>query len=183
LPNGAEQQMTYEDRDKEKPVLHHAAVQLSLALTFALLLVSGRAWDLIARICTMVLDYAGIQNEYVSPLYLIYVRLLDGTVVGFEVLVECSGLISLLVFSFISAFTIGLLRGSLVAKLIWFILSLGAGFLWNLGRLISVIVVAYNFGLPAFSFVHYILAPAVDFVWIVSLWAVGMSWLKREVPP
>jgi len=174
--------MTYGDTGKEKPAFHHAAIQVSLALVFALFLVSGQAWDLMARICTAALDYAGIQNEYVSPLYLIYVRLLDGTVVGFEVLVECSGLISLLVFSFISAFTIGLLRGALATKLIWFILSLGAGILWNLGRLISVIAVAYHFGLPAFSFVHYILAPAVDFVWIVSLWAVGMSWLKKEGP-
>ncbi len=171
--------MGYEAMGKDKPVFSHAAIQLSLALILAFFLASSQAWDLIARICIGMLSFVGIQTEYVNPLYLIYVRLLDGTIVGFEVLVECSGLITMLVYAFISTFTIGLLRGSLTVKLVWFILSIGVGFFWNIFRLASVISVAYYYGLSAFSFVHYILAPTIDFVWIVSLWAVGMSMLRR----
>jgi len=172
--------MTHAVPEKEKPAFRHAIVQASLALLVALSLTSGHTWDLIARMSVNILGLAGVQTEYVAPQFMIYVGLLDGTVVGFQVLVECSGLITLVVFTFISAFTVGLLRGSLKTKLSWFILSVGVGFAWNLSRLASVIAVAFNFGLDAFSFVHYVLAPTVDFAWIVSLWALGMSWLKRE---
>ncbi|MCW4021173.1 MAG: exosortase/archaeosortase family protein, partial [Candidatus Bathyarchaeota archaeon] len=152
-------------------------------LIVALFLASGYAWDLSARTSTNLLNLAGIQTEYVSQQFLMYVRLLDGTVIGFQVLIECSGLITLLVFAFISVFTIGLIKGTLTTKLGWFTLSVAVGFVWNLCRMASVIVVAYNFGLPAFEFAHYILAPTIDFVWVVSLWAVGMSWLKKEESP
>jgi len=165
---------------KEKPQFLHAAIQLAAAFTIAAFLASGSAWDMIARAAVSMLGMAGIQTAYVSRLFLIYVRLLDGNVVGFTILLECSGLITLLIFAFISSLTIGLLRGSLKIKLAWFLMSMSMGFLWNLFRLVSVIAVAYSFGFSAFEFVHYVLAPTVDFVWIVSSWALGMSWLRRR---
>jgi len=172
--------MTYTTLGKEKPAFRHAIIHVSLALIVALFLASGYAWDLTARMSVDILSLAGIQAEYVSPLFLMYVRLLDGTVAGFQVLIECSGLVTLLVFTFISTFTIGLLKGPLKIKLLWFTLSILIGFVWNLSRLASVIAIAYNFGLPAFSFAHYILGPTIDFVWVVSSWALGMSWLEKE---
>jgi len=165
---------------KEKPQFLHAAIQLAFAFTLAAFLASGYAWDMIARVAVSLLEMTGIRTAYVGELFLMYVRLLDGSVVGFRVLLECSGLVTLLIFAFISSFTIGLLRGSLKIKIIWFLLSMCIGFLWNLFRLASVIAVAYNFGIPSFELMHYILAPTIDFVWIVSSWALGMSWLKRE---
>ena len=165
---------------KEKPEFLHAAVQLAFAFALAAFLASGYAWDLIAHAAASILEAAGIQTSYVSRLFLMYVRLLDGSVVGFLVLLECSGLITLLIFAFISSLTIGLLKGSLKTKLVWFLMSMSVGFMWNLFRLASVIAVAYSFGIPAFEFIHYVLAPTIDFVWIVSSWALGMSWLKRE---
>ncbi len=165
---------------KEKPMFLHAAVQLGFTLILAAFLASGYAWDIIARTAVSMLDAAGIRTAYVSKLFLMYVQLLDGNVVGFQVLLECSGLVTLLIFAFISSLTIGLLRGSLKIKVIWFLLSASVGFVWNLCRLAAVIAVAYSFGIQAFEFLHYVLAPTIDFVWIVSLWALGMSWLKKE---
>jgi len=175
--------MTTTAPNKQKPAYRHATVQACLALIIAVFLASGYAWDLTARTTMKILDAAGIHTVYVAPEFLIYVRLLDGTVVGFQVLLECSGLITLLVFTFISAFTIGLLNGSLKTKILWFGLSVLVGFVWNLSRLASVIAIAYSFGLAAFSFTHYVLAPTIDFVWVVSSWALGMSWLKKEERP
>jgi len=172
--------MTYMAPAKEKPAIRHAVIQIILASIIALFLASGYAWDMMAKTSTSILVSAGIHATYVSPLYLMYVRLLDGSVVGFQVLLECSGLITLLIFSFVSALTIGLLKGDLRMKLIWFLLSTFIGFTWNLSRLAAVIAVAYNFGMDAFTFIHYVLAPTIDFVWVVSAWALGMSWLKRE---
>lgn len=172
--------MTQPALGKEKPMFRHAVIQGSLALMVALFLASGYAWDLTARVSTMILNLAGIETKYVSQLFLMYVRLLDETVAGFQVLIECSGLITLAVFSFISAFTIGLLRGPLKTKLIWFILSVGVSLVWNVNRLAFVIALAYNFGLQIFSFAHYVLAPSIDFIWVVSMWAIGMSWLRKN---
>jgi len=172
--------MPYTSSVKEKPEFLHAGIQLTIAFALAVFLASGYAWDIIARITANILDIAGIQTAYVSRLFLIYVRLLDGNVAGFLILSECSGLITLLIFAFISSLTIGLIRGSLKIKILWFLLSISVGLIWNLCRLASVIAVAYNFGIPAFEFVHYIFAPTIDFVWIVSLWSLGMSWLRKE---
>jgi exosortase/archaeosortase family protein len=174
--------MTYTtpETEKEKPTIGHAVIQILLTLMIALFLASGYAWDVMARFTASILGSSGIEATYVSSLYLIYVRLANGSTVGFQVLTECSGLITLLIFSFISALTIGLLKGALTRKLIWFLLSVFIAFVWNLSRLVAVIAVAYAFGMDAFSFVHYILAPTIDFVWVVSAWALGMSWLKKE---
>jgi len=172
--------MAYTVTTKERPRFLHASVQLALAFTLAAFLATGQAWDMIARAAIKVLEAVGIQTAYVSRLFMMYVRLMDGSVVGFQVLIECSGLVTLLIFAFISSLTVGLLGGSLKIKIAWFLLSVFVGFMWNLLRLISVVAVAYSFGIPAFEFIHYILAPTIDFVWIVSAWALGMSWLRRE---
>ncbi len=161
-------------------MVRHAAILVCLAVILSLFLATGIAWDMTARASTSILEFSGIGTQYVGDQYLMYVRLMDGSVVGFQIQLECSGLITLLVFTFVSAFTVGLLKGSLRNKLVWFLLSAGMGFVWNISRLAAVIAVAYNFGITAFSFVHFILAPSVDFLWIVSAWGIGMSWLKKE---
>ena len=165
---------------KESPMFLHAGIQLAFTFVMAAFLATGYAWDLIARTSATILETAGIKTAYVSRLFLIYVQLPGNGIAGFRVLLECSGLITLLVFAFISSFTVGLLKGSLKIKIAWFLLSASAGFMWNLVRLVSVIAIAYNFGIQAFEIMHYILAPTIDFLWIVSLWALGMSWLKKE---
>jgi exosortase/archaeosortase family protein len=171
---------------KEKPFFRHALVIGLLASIFCGLLALGYTWDLTARAAKMILDQANIRTYYFAPSYLVYVRLLDGSVVGFQILIECSGLLTVAIFSFIYVFTIGLLRGSLKTKLTWFILSMCVGLLWNVNRLAFVIAIAYRFGLDAFFFVHYILSPSIDFIWIVSMWVQAMSRLgskkKMEAP-
>ncbi|RLI12144.1 hypothetical protein DRO35_03730, partial [Candidatus Bathyarchaeota archaeon] len=97
---------------KEKPQILHAAIQIALSLMLAALTMSTYTWDIIARTTAEVLKTTGIKTAYVSNLFLLYVRLLDGRVVGFRVLLECSGLITLIIFTFISALTIGLFSGS-----------------------------------------------------------------------
>jgi len=167
-------------RMKERPRISHAMLQLTLSFILAAFLASGYAWDMIARASVRMLESVGIKVKYLSDLFLMYVRLLDGSVVGFQVLLECSGLITLLIFAFISSLTIGLLNGNLFVKTAWFIFSASIAFLWNLLRLASVIAIAYNFGLEAFRLAHFVLAPTIDFLWVVSLWALGMSLIRRR---
>ena len=90
-------------RMKERPRISHAMLQLTLSFILAAFLASGYAWDMIARASVRMLESVGIKVKYLSDLFLMYVRLLDGSVVGFQVLLECSGLITLLIFAFISS--------------------------------------------------------------------------------
>ncbi|MEM2888486.1 MAG: exosortase/archaeosortase family protein [Candidatus Bathyarchaeia archaeon] len=164
----------------EKPKFAHALVLTCIAVAIAVFLASGHAWNLTAKIVAEILKASGVDVNYVAPLYLMYVKVPEGKVVGFQVLVECSGLLTLVIFAFLSVFTIGLLRGSLKYKILWFCLSAGIGFVWNVSRLASIIITANAFGMSAFTFIHYVLAPTIDFVWVVSAWAIGMTWLRRE---
>jgi len=172
--------MRHARRGKEKPLFHHAAVILFLTIVLALFVASNYALDLTAEMTVKVLDLGGIQARYLRQQSLMKVRLMDGVVVDFPVTIEVSGFATLLVFSFIFAFTVGLLRGTLVLKLAWFIIAIALGYAWKIGQLVAVIAIAHDFGLNAFTFARYVLAPSTDFVWIVSLWALGMSWLRRE---
>lgn len=164
---------------RKRPTFRHTVVLGLLALSVALFLASGHSWDLIGKLTTWALNVAGIRADYLSPLYLIYVKLMNGTVVGFQVLIECSGLVTVAVFSFIHTVTIGLLEGSILRKVAWLLLGVGVGFLWNINRLVLVIIIACNLGLSVFSFTHYLLGPFIDFLWVVTMWSLGMSRLKE----
>lgn len=165
---------------KEKPLFQHATVILLVALVAVLFAASDYAMDSTAEISTKVLGLGGIQAAYLREQSLVQVRLKGGPVVDFPVTIEIAGFTTLLVFSIISAFTIGLLRGALIRKITWFILANSLGYAWKIGQFVAVIAIAHEFGYNGFTFVRYILAPSTDFVWIVSLWALGMSLLKKE---
>lgn len=122
---------------KEKPRFRRATVILLLTLVAALLAASSHALDFTARTSIKVLHLAGIRAGYLRQQSLMQVRLIDGAVVDFPVTIECSGLTTLLLFSLISAFTIGLLRGALMPKLAWFVMAIGLGYAWKIGQLVE----------------------------------------------
>jgi exosortase/archaeosortase family protein len=150
-----------------------------VAIVVAFFLSSSYCWNLTAGLATGLDSFFGVPARYLGEQLAIYVMLPDGRLAVFQVLLECSGLVTLMIFAFLSAFTIGLLKGSLKVKLAWFGLSLAFGYIWNLFRVSLVVAMAYEFGMSAYSFTHYILGPTIDFLWIVCLWAVGLALLKR----
>jgi exosortase/archaeosortase family protein len=150
-----------------------------VAIVVAFFLSSSYCWNLTAGLATALDSFFGVPVRYLSEQLTIYVTLPDGGLAVFKVLLECSGLVTLMIFAFLWTFTIGLLKGSLLVKLMWFGLSLAFGYVWNLFRLSLVMAMAYEFGMPAYSFTYYVLGPTVDFLWIVCLWAVGLALLKR----
>jgi len=169
--------------EKEKPKFRHALVLGSLALILATFLSTRYSWNITALLAWQMLKLSGVESTYDPLSSQITVQLLDGTVTSFNISIEFSGLVTVAIFAVISTFTVGLLRGSILTKLGWFLLGTGVGILWNVNRLALVIAVAYNFGMSAFSFIHYLVGPAIDFIWIVSMWALGMSWLKKGGTP
>ena len=166
---------------KEKPNLVHGFVLGLVAVLFSVFLITGDAWNLTARAAKSILDLANVNTYYFDSVTTIFLRLLDGSNVGFQILAECSGLISVAAFSIIFIFTVGLLRGSLLTKAFWFIVSICVGLIWNISRLALALGVAYQFGIVTFFVFHYILSPSVDFIWVVSMWALAMSRLRSKM--
>ncbi len=165
---------------KDKPAYGHAIILGLLALGFVLSVASNQACDLTARTVSGILNLAGIPAEYASPPREIRIVLEDGALFVFSVSLECSGLLALVVLAVISVFTVGLLKGDLRVKLLWFVSSGAVGLVWNLGRLTSIIAVAPLLGLAMFRFVSYALGPVLDILWVVSMWALAMSCLRRD---
>ena len=165
---------------KEKPRYSDALALGLLAIALCSLLVVGYAWDMAAKASVGLLYLANIKTYYLAPLPTVFMRLLDGSTVGFQILVECSGFVSVAIFSFLFVFTVGLFKGRLRTKIVFFILSIVIGLIWNVNRLAFVMAVAYRFGLGAFFVVHYIVSPTIDFLWIVAMWSLTMSRLRIE---
>jgi exosortase/archaeosortase family protein len=139
-------------------------------------------WNTTAVVVSKFMDFGSIPHYYVNSIHVptLFVKLQDGSIVGFLVLIECSGIIGVIIFTLLIAPTMGLLGGSLKFKLMWLLLSVGVGLLWNINRLTLVVTTAYYFGMGVFTFTHYILAPFIDFLWMVAMWSFGMSFLKRR---
>mgnify|MGYP000103037488 CR=1 FL=1 len=94
--------------------------------------------------------------------------------------IQCSGAISTAVFSIIMLATVfphrdiprrikllGLLAGAVISLV------------WNTLRVALAIAVGYYFGTLAFQAVHYGLGPAIDFLWIVAIWAATLAQRSR----
>lgn len=56
--------------------------------------------------------------------------------------------------------------------MLWLGLGNLVGLAWNLIRLS---LMSFMVGVSAFQIVHFAIGPAVDFMWIVPIWSLGLS--------
>jgi hypothetical protein len=87
-------------------------------------------------------------------------------------ILEESALVSVVIFDLMFIFLTFPLRGPLWCKVLWLGLGNIAGLAWNLIRLSLINAMA---GLVAFRFLDFIIGPAIDFLWMVPVWSVGLS--------
>ncbi len=167
-----------------KPSVGHAVAQGGLAATFAILLAFPSAWDMTARATNAILTLGGIPSLLVlapgDPT--IYVKTANGDIAAFSILVECSGLITVAIFGFILAATMGLLQGPFWFKGLWTLVGTSVGLFWNVNRLVLSASAAHYIGFQAFEAIHFIFSPVVDFLWMVVIWSMGMSLMSRWSP-
>jgi len=94
-----------------------------------------------------------------------------------------SALISLIIFNLLSVLLTFPLHGPLWCKILWLGLGNLVGFAWNLIQL-SLITTIATTGL--LHFMYLTIGPIIDFMWIASIWSLGLSALaaterqKRE---
>jgi len=102
---------------------------------------------------------------------------LSGTDTQIALTPQYSGLLSTVIFSLLFVFLTFPLRGPLWRKILWLSLGNVVGFAWSLLRLSIGALVAYHFGYEAFSVASFLTGPVVDFLWIVPVWSLGLSFL------
>jgi len=85
---------------------------------------------------------------------------------------EGSALVSIMIFNLLSVLLTFPLRGPLWCKMLWLGLGNLVGLAWNLIRLS---LMAVTVGLGFFQIVYFAIWPAVDFMWIVPVWSLGLS--------
>lgn len=90
---------------------------------------------------------------------------------------QYSGLLSMVIFSLLFVFLTFPLRGPLWCKILWLSLGNVVGLAWSLLRLSVGVLVAYHFGYEAFTVASFFTGPVADFLWIVPVWCLGLSFL------
>jgi len=90
---------------------------------------------------------------------------------------QYSGLLSMVIFSLLFVFLTFPLKGPFWCKILWLILGNGVGFVWSLLRLSVGALFAYHFGSESFTLISFLTGPFVDFLWIVPVWSLGLSFL------
>jgi len=95
----------------------------------------------------------------------------------FTHLLEGPALVTILVFNLLSIILTFPLKGPLWCKLTWLGMGNCVGIMWNLVRF-SLITVTTGIKPEASTLVNFFLGPATDFIWLVPVWALGLSTLS-----
>jgi len=134
---------------------------------------------LLAEITWQALSLAEIQIEKAWTLEgpALAMRLLDETDLLIVMTWQRSGFLSITIFSLLFVLLTFPLRGPLWCKITLLGLGNVVGLAWNLIRLFLLVVVAYYLGAGAFKVVDFVAGPAIDFLWIVPVWSLGLSLL------
>lgn len=89
-------------------------------------------------------------------------------------LLEGRALVTILVFNVLSIILTFPLKGPLWCKIAWLGMGNLIGVMWNLVRL-SLTTVAVGIETKTLPLVNFILGPAIDFIWLVPVWSLGLS--------
>jgi len=107
-----------------------------------------------------------------------YLHMAAGAVVAFSVYplllgaLEGLTVVSIIVFNLLSVLLIFPLRGPLWCKMLWLGVGSLVGLAWNL---VWLSLMSLTVGAGVFQMVHFVFGPAVDFMWIVPVWSLGLS--------
>jgi len=84
-----------------------------------------------------------------------------------------TALVSVMVFNLLFVLLTFPLKGPVWCKILWLGMGNIIGLVWNFIRAF-VIALAVEVG-GALNFVTFVIGPAVDFLWMVPIWALGLS--------
>jgi len=173
---------------REKPKIIHVVVGVGVSiLTYCLLSLIFRPF--LAEAMAQLLSLgriAVVKPLGVEPPSLVLTST-NGSELIFAITWQRSGLFSLIVFWLLFVFLAFPLEGSVWLKVIWLEFGSIVGLMWSFIRLSTAALVAYHFGAGAFALADFVASPMVDFLWVIPVWSLGLSWVvaskrKNAVP-
>ena len=93
---------------------------------------------------------------------------------------SCSGVVILMLITFIFAPFLFTVKGPLWIKLLFLALTIGFSVVWNIVRISLTIASLYYFGDLAFLLLHYIAGVFVDFIYIVTFYSLALGQLAKH---
>jgi len=173
---------------REKPQFLHVIVGAGVAaFSYYLLLLSFRPF--LAEATAQLLSLGRIVVE--KPLGFeqpsLVLRLMNGSDLNLALTWQRSGLFSITIFGLLFVFLAFPLEGPLWLKIAWLEFGTFVGLAWSFIRLSTTALVAYYFGAGTFALAEFITSPVVDFLWVIPVWSLGLSWVvaskrKNAVP-
>ena len=130
----------------------------------------------LAESATQVLQLGQIvvtKTMHTDPPLLLLISA-DRSTLNFALTWQSSGLFSIVLFCFLFVLLAFPLQGSLLRKIA--VLEIGSfvGLLWCVVRVSFSVLLTYSFGEGA-AVLAGLVSPFVDFLWVVPVWAVGLS--------
>lgn len=161
---------------RQRPRILHLIVGIGITTIFSYLLLQFFR-PLLADSTTQLLSLGKIALE--KPLDFenstLVLRMMDGSDLSLALTWQRSGLFSLIVFEWLFVFLVFPLEGPLWKKIAWLEVGNFIGLAWSFIRLLTVTLIAYHFGTSAFVLAEFVTSPVVDFLWVIPVWAVGLS--------
>ena len=173
-------QQIFEPR-RERPQFLHVAVGVVLVAFFGYLLLHYLQ-TFVAETIVQTLSLAGITYDkiWTAEGTAILMKLADATDFRIVMTWQRSGFLSIVIFSLLFVLLTFPLKGPLWCKIAWLGLGNVVGLVWNFIRLFLLVVAAYYLGTGAFKVVDFVTGPAIDFLWVVPVWSLGLSLLAYD---
>jgi len=163
---------------RDKPQLQHLAIGVTIVALISYLSVH-LFQSLLCEALVQVLSVGQIPviKVWTPEGLVLSMRSLVGTNTQIALSPQYSGLLSIVIFSLLFVFLTFPLKGPLWCKILWLSLGNGVGLVWSLLRISIGALVAYHFGCKALAVASFLTGPVVDFLWIVPVWSLGLSFL------
>jgi len=163
---------------RDKPQVLHLAVGVAIVTFISYL--SVHLFQLLASealVQVLSIGQIPIVKLWTPEGLALNMRSLVGTDAQIALTPQYSGLLSMVIFSLLFVFLTFPLKGPLWCKVFWLSLGNGVGLTWSLLRLSVGFLVAYHLGYEAFAVVSFLTGPFIDFLWIVPVWSLGLSFI------
>jgi len=147
------------------------------ALSYAFLWPIFRQLLIDAVVQVLSVGQISVTKSLTSDTPQLVIKLLDGANLNLALTWQRSGLISITIFGLLFLFLMFPLEGSIWLKITLLELGFFIGLTWSFIRFSIALLVAYYFGAGAFATVEFFAGPFTDFLWVVTVWSLGLSML------
>ena len=163
---------------REKPQFLHVivGVGISIAFCYALLLMC-QPFLAESTVQLLSIGHIAVTKTLDTDPPLLILQTANGSTLTFTLTWQHTGIFSIILFCFMIVVLAFPLESSLWRKIVWVQIGSFVGLLWSLVRLSVSVLLTYHFGDSAVVLTGLVANPLMDFLWVIPVWSLGLSWL------